>query len=355
MVKNFLFSSASRFIEIVILTSMLSAAVTGRCHSYFAAHEIIQAPNRVLTFDDEAGFREVKAKSYGINKCGPHNSFQTGQQYIGNYTLMGHHARLDNGDCLIKKKGDLAVYDSMQALVIRTNGWTIQPQGIDLDDIDAQSGVASDAGWKESMALFGINKGKLVLPVMKFYPESLLEKKEYQIPAAAMKEMELELGESLVPGGEYASTEMVNCPFGRDNEDSKRCRMTGHFDEPVDTLVFLYAVTQKSKTDPNAAVFFSEVLLACGCRCKQTDLGARPMTAAVPGVPGECVQTQSTSLKTQCDLLGDKWCSKEDMVAHKVSGTQLANGNFPCEEVTGDKVVVTSDFAPRKDFVPNTV
>lgn len=339
----------------IILSAISIAVVNGDCHSYFAAHEIIQAPNQVLTFDDAAGFREVKANRYNVNNCGPHKSFATGQQYIGNYTLMGHHAQLNNGDCLIKKVKDRSVYDSMQALVIRTNGWTIKPQAIDLDDMDAQSGVDSDDGWKESMALFGVHRGKLVKPIMKLYDGTLLESKAYFVPSAAMKEMELSLGDSEIPGGEYASSEMINCPFGRDNEESKKCRMTAHFEEPVDTLVFLYAVTQKSKTDPNAAVFFSEILISCGCRCKQTDLGTRPISANVPGVPNQCVQTQSIALKTQCDLLGNKWCSKTDMIAYKVTGPMLANGNYPCEQLIGEKVLVTDDFTPDKGFVPNTV
>lgn len=339
----------------VCVLLLLTGYVRGDCHTYVAAHEILQAPNNILTFDDEAGFREIKGKTYNVNKCGPHRSFKTGQQYIGNYTLMGHQAGLRNGDCLIKRVNDESVYDSMQALVIRTNGWTIQPQAIDLDDLDAQSGVPSRAGWKESMAIFGVLNGKVVMPELSLYDRTLLKKQEYTVPAAAMKEMELELGEVRVSGAEYASSEMVNCPFGRDNEDSQRCRVTARFTSEVDTLVFLYAVSQKSRNDPNAAVFFSEILLKCGCRCVQKDLGPRKMTAGVPGVPGECVVMESSAPRTQCDLLGGLWCSKEDMTAYVVTGGVLGNGNFPCDEVKGDKVMVTGDFTPRKDFVPNVV
>lgn len=327
----------------------------GDCHTFVAAHEILQAPSNVLTFDDEGGFREIKGKSYNVNGCQPHRSFLTGQQYIGNYTLMGHQSALDNGDCLVKRVGGESVYDSMQALVIRTNGWTIQPQAVDLDDLDAQSGVASEAGWKESMAIFGMLNGKLVKPRVDLYEGTLLASKEYTIPGAAMKEMELELGEVRVPGGEYVAEEMVNCPFGRENEESRRCRMTARFDGAVDTLVLLYAVIQKSRNDPNAAVFFSEMLLRCGCRCVQKDVGVRKITAGVPGVGGECVVVESGAPRTQCDLLGSMWCTKDDMVAYVVKGGVLGNGNFPCEEIKGDKVLVSGEFQPRKDFVPNVV
>lgn len=343
------------YIVVLLLLAAAFSNVQADCHTHFAAHEIMSAPNKVLTFDDEAGFREVKAKSYDVGMCKPHRKFLTGQQYIGNYTLMGHQAGVNNERCLIKKVGGESVYDSMQALIIRTNGWTLLPQSIDLDDLDAQAGVASEDGWKESMAIFGLHEGTLVAPDIKFYENTLLARMQYKVPASAMKEMELKLGDSYVPGGEYVAKEMVNCPFGRDNKESAKCRMTAHFTAPVDTLVLLYAVSQKSKTDPNAAVFFSEVVLKCGCRCKQIDVGTRKMTAGVPGVPNQCVQTESASLKTQCDLLGDKWCSKEDMLAYQVTGDQMESGHFPCKEVKGDKVIISGDFSPNKDFIPNDV
>lgn len=343
------------FIAITLVLATVISYAQADCHTYFAVHEIISAPNQVLAFDDEGGFREVKAKSYNVGKCGRHPKFLTGQQYIGNYTLMGHQASVKNDQCLVKRVGGELIYDSMQALIIRTNGWTIQPQSIDLDDLDAQAKVRSEDGWKESMAIFGLFEGSLVKPDLKFAEKTLLGEKQYKVPAAAMKEMELQVGDSYVPGGEYVSEEMINCPFGRDNIKSKKCRMTATFSGPLDTLVLLYAVSQKSKTDPNAAVFFSEVTIKCGCRCKQMDVGTRKMTGGVPGVANECVETEMSSLKTQCDILGDKWCSKQDMVGYKVTGNELSNGNVPCEEIKGDRIIVTEDFKPQDDFLPNNV
>lgn len=354
----FLFHLDLSFSDMIGFVLFLLAAVLpnvrAECQTHFAAHEIISAPNKVLTFDDEAGFREIKAKEYNVGNCVSHPKFRTGTQYIGNYTLMGQESDLKDGSCLIKRIGGDSVYDSMQAVVIRTNGWTMLPHSIDLDDMDAQAGVPSTDGWKESMAIFGVQDGNLISPNIKFYEDTLLASKQYKVPASAMKEMELTLGDSYVPGGEYSAAEMFNCPFGRDNKHSAKCRMTASFQEPIDTLVLLYAITQKSKNDPNAAVFFSEIILQCGCRCRQTNAGTRKITAAIPGTPNECVQTETTAFKTECDVLGDKWCSKDYMASFRTTGPQLGSGNFPCQEVQGERVTVTGNFGPDSDFVPTS-
>lgn len=316
-------------------------------------HEVLQSSSGIQSFDDEGGLREMKGAIYGINNCAQNSNFATGSLFAGNHTFIGHSSDLYNGDCLVKRDGDKRLMDSMQAIVIKANGWTFEPDSIDLDDIDAQSDVANKDGWKESMAMFGVLNGRLVRPKMALYQDTVLSKQSYIIPRAAFAEMGLDFGESSVPGGEYSSTtEMFNCPFGRAQESSRRCRMTGAFNSAIDTLVIVYSVVQKSKNEKSAAAFFSEIVLRCKCRCRRVDIGARKVTAVVGGTKNECVERESTGVKTECDVLGMQWCSKEEMGQYLVNGPMLRNGNWPCERTGGFRVEVESEFKPDANFVP---
>ncbi|CAN8073558.1 unnamed protein product [Agarophyton chilense] len=326
------------------------------CSKYIPIHQILGAPNKVQTFDDIDGFREIKAARIDVNNCMENSQNPTGHQFAGNYTLIGHEALLSDNECLVKQEGDDMVFESMQAIVITANGWTFQPTTIDLDDIDAEPGVESSDGWKESMAIFGLRGAEIIRPNLKFYDNTLLVPQNYTVVDAAMIQMGLRAnGSQNVPGGQYGSNEMVNCPFGRDNLESERCRITASFAESVDTLVIMYAVFQKSKAETRAAAFISEIIMKCGCRCSQRDIGTRKLYAPVPGVTGECVERESTSPRTMCDVLGSTWCKKDDVVGYRPIGDALPNGNCPCVENRGYRVTVDSPFTPRNDFILNTV
>ncbi|KAI0562027.1 hypothetical protein FGB62_68g036 [Gracilaria domingensis] len=346
-------SSSNRYSEVFILAIGIiifgSLAKVGEgCSKYVPIHQILGAPNKVQTFDDTDGFREIKATRFDVNNCKENSQNPTGNQFAGNYTLIGHEALLSDDECVVKKEGEKLMYHSMQAIVLTANGWTFEPTKIDLDDIDAEPGVQSGDGWKESMAVFGLKGAKIVRPKMRLYDQTLLVAQNYTVVGSAMTQMGLKVNESqIVPGGHYGSEEMVNCPFGRDNPESQRCRMTASFSQPIDTLVIMYAVLQKSKTETRAASFISELIMKCGCRCSQKDVGSRNLFAPVPGVEGECVVKETSSPRTMCDVLGSTWCSKEEIVGFKQTGDQLPNGNCPCEEHKVYRVSVDSPFTPR--------
>jgi hypothetical protein len=139
--------------------------------------------------------------------------------------------------------------------------------------------------------------------------------------------------------------------FGRTNSDSKKCRLTVNFVESMDTLVILYGVVQKAPRDPTAAVFFSELMVRCGCRCKQID--DVPSFAYVPvhGVAGECIRAKSVHPSVKCDVLGNKMCS------HVVSDTwssskdqKLPNGHYKCGLKASKITRVTSTYRPAASF-----
>lgn len=95
------------------------------------------------------------------------------------------------------------------------------------------------------MAIFGARGDQLIKPSLQFYNGTVLASQSHKVSAAAMAGMTLGLGDSMVPGGEFNGAVPYNCPFGRDNPDSVKCRMTAKFTEAVDTLVIMYAAAQK--------------------------------------------------------------------------------------------------------------
>lgn len=239
-------------------------------------------------------------------------------------SAVGHEAATNVTDCLVQDD----TYSSFQAIVLRTNGFQFEAKSIDLDDIDSQVDVPAGNAWKESMAIFAKSGDEYILPTVEFHDGSLLSSKSYTVASAAMKEMGFRGGALQVPGGEYSAETLFNCPFGRDNIESKKCRMTVKFTKPMDTLVIMYAISKKSANDPNAAVFFSEILLKCGCRCTDAPSSAETMVPAT-GAEGECYKSMTTRPRTKCDVLGNKFCSHEvsDYWA-KTQENALPNGNF---------------------------
>lgn len=342
------------FISVALVLLVQFRFARSECSKYVAGHEVVQSPNSVYAFDDEGGMREIQGIAYSIGNCKSNSRLPTGAQYVGNFTFIGHTSEVSTDECLIKQEGGKLIYDTVQAVVFTTNGWTFSPT-IDLDDIDAQSSVAPEDGWKESMAVFGVSSGNVVQPIITLHNNTLLEVKEYSVPASATKDMELNVGEVTATGAQYGSlTEMINCPFGRQYPQSARCRMTVRFDQRIDTLVIMYALAQNSKNDPSAAAFFSELVTDCGCRCREADVGARMITVQSE-TPNECYQRQSSGLKTECDLEGSKWCTVKEKIDYVITGPRLSNGNFPCEATNGTQVDIVGDFTPASDFVKNII
>jgi hypothetical protein len=215
--------------------------------------------------------------------------------------------------------------------------------------------VRPDNAWKEAMAVFGTSGNRIVLPTTHLQAGTMLRSKLYLVAADAMKAMGFSHGAANIPGAEFAAETLYNCPFGRSNANSKKCRLQVQFSESIDSLAILYAVTQKSTVDSNAASFFSELQLKCACRCKEN---AHPVTVYIPvgGTTDECRLKTTSRPSLRCDLLGDKICS------HEVSDTwvataegKLANGNFKCSQTASKITRVTSDFRPISPFLAPTV
>lgn len=262
---------------------------------------------------------------------------------------MGHHTESSVNDaCLIRDN----TLSSFQAVVIRSNGYKFDPKEIDLDDIDSLTRVAKGDEWREAMAIFGTDGANIVRPDVKRGDNTLLAEKSYRVTKEAMEEMGYKGEETFIPGGEYAAEKLYNCPFGQYNKNSGKCRLTASFSESVDSIAIIYAVTKKSRHDPNAATFFSELLVKCNCRCKLKENSNAVEYQPVPGAEGECTMTPVNRPSLVCDNLGDKMCY------HDVSETwassaesKLPNGNYKCALSASKITKFTSDYTPQASFL----
>lgn len=330
----------------------LVLAESSQCSTFLTIHEIMGLEGGVMTIDDEAGLRQVKVSTFEIGACGTSPTYSSGSQFSKNFTLLGLRSPLGSGFCLTKYISEKLVMESMQAVVVETNGWLLEPQSVHLDDIDSQLNVPLNEAWMESAAAFAVVSGEIVLPKVQFSGSTLLSAKEFLIPKDAMTTMGLRLEEAMVPGAEFSGKELFNCPFADTSPDAERCRMTISFEKPVDTMVFLYALKQSSYTETDAAMFISQVDLNCGCRCVTGSVGNRDVAIPLKEQTGRCSRISTDSPRTECDILGKKWCTMESSFAYKITGEQLEDGNYPCSAEPAFEARVLSDFSPLDTFVP---
>lgn len=305
-----------------------------------------------MVIDDESGVRELKGTSYSVSPCSTSRVYTTGVQFAGNYTLMGLSSTLGTHECVRKEISGNLVIEDMQAIVIETNGWFIEPHSIDIDDIDSQVGVPLNEAWKDLAIVFGVHEESIVVPELQLSADTNLQTGQYVIPQEVMEAVGLKLGESRVPGAEFAAGAPFNCPYGKNNTVAKRCRLTAKFNAPVEKLVFFYGLSQSSLTSTDSAVFISELNMQCGCRCVSGDAGVRELSLPIEGSPEQCSRVQTTSPRTECDVLGKQWCRMENSFAYKISGEKLPNGQFPCTVEPSFTARVLTDFNPEENFNP---
>lgn len=344
--KEFVIASTIWF---VCWVSLIIPSTTATCENYLPLHKVISSPHGVHTIKNMGGSHEINAKTYNVNYCNTFSIFETGSKYIGNHTFVGHASDVNTDNCVIKREGERRVYDSMQAIVIKTNGWQFSPT-IDVDDIDAEVDTPAADGWRDSAAVLGLLNGKFVTPIIQLHESTVLRTADYVVKASTLHTLGINANETIVRGAEFAASEPMNCPSGPKSEISKKCRMTVSFNSAIDTMVIMYAIAQKSKVNPNSAIFLSELVVPCGCQCSQEDLGPRMISVPILKMPNECERKKTDSLRTQCDYLGNKWCSKKNAMMYEVIGGQLSNKHFPCKSMSAFDVEVIGDFNPTRNF-----
>lgn len=133
-----------------------------------------------------------------------------------------------------------------------------------------------------------------------------------------------------------------DCPFK--NDPTGQCKAFVSYVEPIDRLVILYAITQQSVNDPNAAAFFSAITLSCGCQCDGKP-ASKTSVMPIAGAPGTCKAVANTSPSFGCDFMGKFWCEAEDTTRWTLTGASGA-----CVEVPSTVRRPISTYEPTVAF-----
>lgn len=129
------------------------------------------------------------------------------------------------------------------------------------------------------------------------------------------------------------------------NDPAGQCKAFVKYSTPIDRLLIVYAITQQSVNDPNAAAFFSQVTLACGCQCAAKP-PVRPSVIPVSGCPGTCREVHNTAVSYGCDFMGDHWCETETASKWIMSG----GSGGACTKVASTISRPVSRYAPSAEF-----
>lgn len=323
--------------------SFLIKLAHGNCYSSVAVHEIISANQSVLSINDEAGARLVKASLFSINGCSSDQAISTGSPTEFSETWLSHVNPSTGTNCLQVVVSSYRVMVSFQAVVLRANSWTLKPN-FTVSGVSAENNLSGTIGYKESVAVFGVKNKSLVSPSVSLASNSVLKQHNYIVPTWATRNMGLEIGAVMASGAEYAAQNYFNC-----SESPGACQMIVSFSEHVDALVVLFALAQRAQSNSVSTVTLSEIGLGCGCRCRTSDMGARMVTSSA-GATEECVRKESTALLTECDVLGEKWCEQKPNEYFEITGQRLDNGNYPCRVRKNYVAEYLQEFTPISPF-----
>lgn len=129
------------------------------------------------------------------------------------------------------------------------------------------------------------------------------------------------------------------------DDPTGQCKAFVTYPDPIDRLMIIYSITQKSANDPNAAAFFSEVTLGCGCQCGEKP--ANPTTTVpVDGKPGQCTSVPNKQPSFACDFMGKHWCETQETTKWAMTGS----GPGACALVLSSISKPVSSYTPTKEF-----
>lgn len=124
-----------------------------------------------------------------------------------------------------------------------------------------------------------------------------------------------------------------------------QCKAYASYKKPIDHLLIVYAITQKSANKPSAAAFVSEITLGCGCQCSPKQ--AHP-TRVMPiaGLTRQCVVVPNLTGAHTCDFMGGDWCEMRPNTRWEMVGP----GPGPCSEVESTVSEAVSPYTPTVEF-----
>lgn len=327
-----------------VAVSVLAAASVADAKSceFVPIHRILASAGGVYKMEDG---RELKGTKVNVGGCTTMPALPTGLAYpdsSSNYTVVSHE---NDAKCVTGtgRDGKMPTYKGFQAILVEANGFKFSADLV-LEDIDAQPVENPADGWRETMSSLAMADGAVVRPIMTTKKGSLVAVQQFRMPGESLKEVGFPGSDLLIDGAAYSSwTETKNCPFM--NDPTGQCKAFVTYPEPIDRLLIIYSITQPSANDPNAAAFFSEVTLGCGCQCGAK--AAQPTTTVpVDGKPGQCKSEPNKMPSYSCDFMGKYWCETKETTKWAMTGS----GPGACAQVPSMISKPVSSYTPSKEF-----
>lgn len=307
-----------------------------QCQVEFMPWDVLFSGGKKTVVED--GSLEATVEHYAVGDCPTFYYAPTGGN-VGGRTALSYNISMASSSgepdkcCQLRTDGGVSEFVSFQAIVVKTSGWTMQPRGLRIMDVDAHQAAGGDpdgpSSWREVAGVFGMHGDQLVAPTVTINDEAVLEAGESTLPASVAPDIGLPGAELSFPTVRFKSNTFHDCPW----DDPARCESKFDFGAPIDTLVVLIAITEKALNAPFGlgGVLIDKIVSDCGCRCKLVDGGTRILHVPVPGSPGECTRKSTTGAYTKCDEEGVNWCETKNVLGWVCTGPQMTNGNYPCE------------------------
>lgn len=270
----------------------------------YVPHEVFQSTGGEKTYR-EGGIRLLKSRSLQVGGCSTSFNAPTG-------TAQGTNTALTIGagmQCLaVRTDSDRWVLDEYVGIVLQAKGWLFQPLELVIRGLRAPLG---------SLVVFGMRgTEETVRPKLQTYSGTVLRTSATEYDVAGN-------GPKSVPGvTNYGGSRSCN------GENWRACAVIVEFQEPIDTLVILFASEASS-------VMVGPVYSKCGCRCKLVHEESEHMAPLV-GQPGLCWKSQSSLQYHKCSQTnseGIDWCAVESRVQYSAD----LEGNESTGGASGDK------------------
>lgn len=219
-------------------------------------HKVLSAKGKKLELGDG---RILTATVKSVRGCKPRsNKHKTG-------TAKGNMTRLAQGpdgpSCTLLG----GTYTGFQAIRVRVSGGTMTPS-MTFEDVDATTKKASEAksGWRESMTAVGRlrSTGAVVLPVLSVPKKALTGVFSYKMSGKSLGQLGWGKRADLpLQGISYASWSRVE---NIKDKNTYLARGYARFEEPIDELVVVYALSQADeRKSASTSAFVSAVKMGC--------------------------------------------------------------------------------------------
>jgi len=314
-------------------------------------HEIKSAPGGVYTLPDG---RQFAAQTYSTNGCRHEVAF-TGTAEPGNPGNGTRVVQIDPPDCTMVNRSstsDVQTYVGTKVLRLVANGFKFMPK-FTFSDIDTNASSDPSLGsemWRESASSIGLADGSIVRPMVSLEPATLLGVFDAAVDKTTLTQSgwpNFGAGDLPLEMAAYASWDVIK---DVQNADDYLARAHFTYQQPVDDLLILYALTRKANTDQSygTIAYLDGLVFPPSCQCSagapETRQIAVPTTTA-----GQCTMTMRTFTPHVCDLMGNRWCRTVDVLAWRATGPE-SGGTVPCASSPLTVQRYQSDYLPQSDF-----